>query len=266
MHLSVSLWLFAVALGETPGDASTPVPSLPAEPSDWVGRPFAEVLEEAKGAYFSGDQEAARRVLEALRMRIRGGEEVAWGLQVDALTYLGEIYYLRGDRDLARDAFRAILERDVDTPISPYHHSYDVVTLFDLVRSEVLKERVIPPVPVAPPPPKAAPWWIVLPLGAPQFGQRRPAAGLVYGGLQAGLGAASIALFIRLDEQERDDVPAEDRLRLRNQLQVPLTAGAYLSYGISVADAARWHRRHPASVGVGASPDGAPQVVVGGRF
>jgi hypothetical protein len=119
---------------------------------------------------------------------------------------------------------------------------------------------------------------VVLPLGVPQFAQRRPAAGLVYGSLQAGFGIVSIAMHARLNrgnvaagpdhpfgwtsEEVRSEVSLE-----RYLYQWPATAGFYITWGVSALDAARWHKRHPpASVGLGRSEGGAPLLVLGGTF
>ena len=124
---------------------------------------------------------------------------------------LGEIQYKLDEVDGAREAFRWLLERDLETSISPYHHPIDVVNLFELVRTTIAAERddisdPPDPVPFTPPPP---PIWTFAPLGIPQLAQGRTGAGLAYGGLQAGLGVASVAMWahIRLVNTPADGHP-----------------------------------------------------------
>jgi tetratricopeptide (TPR) repeat protein len=227
-----------------------------AEPS------FESVLDEAKRRYFQGETDHARALLEGLQLRLYAGEQPEWSLVVDALIYLGEIYYGVGLHDQAQIAFRYLLERDPDTPISPFHHTMDLVNLFELVRTTVRADRAdeVPP-PVEPSP---LPAWAFLPFGVPQLLQGRTAAGLGYGLLQLGLGAASIGLFVNVarlnpeDEDAGDDHPLWGRYqipgeidRLKYTMQWPATFGFYGLWGISFVDAAVWHARNPDGSGRG---------------
>lgn len=290
MCLFGPLWLIAVALGETPsGTESDPRPHLEASPSDWMTEPFALVLEGAKNRYFRGDGATARRMLETLRLRITSGEAVEWPLVVDTLVYLGEIYYLDGEADRANDAFNYVLERDPETPISPYYHNLDVISVFETVRTKVierLRQQITPP-PPPPPEPTPTPATVVLPFGLAQFTQGRPGPGFVYGTLQAGFGATSLWYYFRLRNISREygypegigneevELLAQWR-RERYFIQAPSTAAFVLMWGVSALDATRWHRRHPPTedgerpvavhVGPGQSPDGAPMLMLGGNF
>jgi hypothetical protein len=263
---------------EAPVEAPPPAPPEPpaADPAEAVGS-FETVLREAKQRYFQGDVAGARDLLGGLQARVQAGEDPPWDLVVDALTYFGEIAYEAGDKDQASATFRLLLERDLQTPISPYHHPLEVVSWFEVVRNLVRSERelenvVPPPVPFEPPP---APIWTFAPFGIPQLAQGRTAAGAVYGGLQAGFGIASLALFGSLryvnddpDRSGRDwapgQVPQQVQLR-RYLLQWPVTIGFYATWGISAIDAARWHQNH-AAPRVSVVPGRTPQVVLSGAF
>lgn len=207
---------------------------------------FSSVLEEAKQRYFQGEPDAARDLLEGLQLRLHAGEEPDWESTVEALTYLGEIYFVQGNQDSAEIVFRYLLGRDIETPISTYHHPIEVVNLFELVRAQIKATQPEPgPVP--------APMSTYLPLGIPQLAQGRTGIGVVYGGLQAALGASSIILYLRADSLNG----AEPRVRLRGpqdkqeetvdrlkRYQWPATFGFYTIWAISTIDAARWHQRH----------------------
>jgi hypothetical protein len=217
----------------------------------------------------------ARDLLRGLQARVEAGEDPAWDLVVDALTYYGEIEYEAGDHDGASATFRVLLERDVETPISPYHHPLEVVSWFEVVRNLVRAERALvevpPPAPFDPPP---APLWTFAPFGIPQLAQGRTAAGAVYGGLQAGFGIASLALFGGLAFVKDDPVqngepwtPGQVRQQVqlrRYLLQWPVTIGFYATWGISAIDAARWHQSHATRVGI--VPGRTPTVVLSGSF
>jgi hypothetical protein len=250
---------------ETAGvEPGPPTRSEPEADTPATDGSFASVLEIAKQRYFQGESTEARELLQGLQLRLYAGEEADWSSIVEALIYLGEIYYVQGDQDQAQMAFQYLLERDPTTPISPYHHAIEVVNLFELVRTTVIANRKVEvPVPVPEPIVERtpAPIWTFAPFGVPQLTQGRTALGLFYGGLQVGLGATSLALFPYLDKVNRggDDHPAgwddpEVTARVQQRRyawQWPATFGFYAVWGISMIDAARWHQRHPKIVGVG---------------
>lgn len=275
MALIGSLCLIAIALGETPSHADSE--PLVLSPGDWMAAPFAAILERAKDLYFRGDADAAKRMLETLRLRIGSGEVVDWPLVVETFIYLGEIYYLEGDAEGANDAFNYVLQRDPETPISPYYHNLDVIHVFESVRTKVI-ERLRQQVPVPPPPPPEPtppPATVVLPFGLPQFIQGRPGPGFVYGAMQAGLGVTSVWYNVRLRNIAREHtfpngLENQDALdqwrRERYLIHTPATIGFFVLWGVSTYDATRWHRKHPPQVGLGQSTEGTPLLMLGGHF
>lgn len=222
------------------------------EPAPVYDDRFDRSLDVAKTAYFEGREAEALALFELLFERLSQGEPAEHDAAAEATIYLGEIYVRRDRRADAEKVFRWVLERDADTPISPYNHPADVVALFDLVRTSVqgdtlgLRTRI--PAPSLGPPP----WWTYAPLGVPQFGQRRTGAGVLYGGLQVGLVAASVALLTHLDNVNvpEDEHPRQwtaEQIAINVQgrrwgAQWPTTIAFYALWGLSSVDAHRFRR------------------------
>lgn len=248
--------------------------------SEEVG--FSEALEAGKQLYFGGRLGAAHEALVALRGRLDRGEEVERELRAELLIWLGEVQYHLGRTDEARESFRTLLRASPEYPISPYAHPLEVVGEFELVRREILDEREQRGPPFQPsverPPP--APAWVWAPLGVPQFAQRRVGAGLVFGGLQVGLGAASIAMYVHLDRNNRDPLEphlaptglGDDDVRpwvdqRRYRLQWPLTAAFYGTWLVSSLEARHhWRKHHGPSVTLGPLPRGGSGVLITSDF
>ncbi|MCA9494945.1 MAG: tetratricopeptide repeat protein, partial [Myxococcales bacterium] len=130
--LGPAIWWLVTAAIADPGDApATPsTGDAPVDDGDPNALPFGEALQRAEQWYFAGRADEARAWLESLQLRVLAGEpDLAWDEVVEALTYLGEIQYDQGEPDTARMTFRWVLEQDVETPISPYHHPLEVVNL-----------------------------------------------------------------------------------------------------------------------------------------
>ncbi|MEQ1505695.1 MAG: tetratricopeptide repeat protein, partial [Myxococcota bacterium] len=225
-----------------PAPAPSDLPEIRAAATDPepAGSTFDVVLGEAKQRYFQGEPDSAKELLRGLQLRLYAGEQADWPSVVEALTYLGEIYYVAGDQASAEVAFRYLLERDPDTPISPYHHSIEVVNLFELVRTMVRASRAsTAPVTM---PAGPVPLWTFAPFGTPQILQNRTAAGVLYGVLQLGLGAASIGLYAHLDHVNQVRGPThplwpledvtENVENRRYLLQWPTTLGFYAVWGV----------------------------------
>lgn len=243
---------------------------------------FAVVLERGKRLYFDGKAVEAHDALRGLQVRLLLGERVDKELAAEAMIWLGEIQFRLGRSDDARDAFRWLLRLDPGWPISPYAHPMEVIGEFELVRREVQEELdgrdpTLPVVTIPPTPP-----WVWAPLGIPQFAQRRVGAGVAWGGLQLGLGAASIGMIAHLrfinDGPTRGDASphplgwdskqVEREVQKRRYLiQWPLTFAFYGAWLGSSVDARRhWKRSHAPHVGVGALPGGSQGFVVQQTF
>jgi hypothetical protein len=238
---------------------------------------FSVSLEAAKALYFAGDLEKSVLAFRALQLQIaQSPEAMPWEEAVDALTYLGEILVKTGDDDGARRAFRAILERDVETRISPYHHPVEVVFVFNRVKEQVEAERlaeISEPVPVP-----RAPVSTYLPLGIPQLARGRLGAGLAFGGGQLVVGGAALGVYSHLwrlngpDPNNPDvELPEqiEDRIRLRRYaVQWPTTFAFYGLWAGSVIEArGHWKRTHASpTVLVIPGAGGAPGLTIAGSL
>lgn len=276
MVLPLLLCLLAAARAQEPPPPEPP----PALTTPWE-QPFDLVLEEAKTQYFAGNAEAAEHLLNVLRDRAESGAEaVPAEVAAEAYIYLGELQYKAGRTREALATFEALLRRNPDQPINPYHHPREVVLAYQNVQYRLVQEREAAaaqlPAPVQP-----LPAWGYLPFGTPQLAQGQPGRGLAYGALQGAFGVTSLAMYTRLRHLNRelrsaDFASPEERERIwaryqreRYLIQFPATAGFYLTWGVSVFDADRsWARRHgkpggPVQVGVGV--DGAGASVVVGR-
>ncbi len=244
------------AQGEPPLEPASESAPSPPEPDASLGdASFEEFLNEAKQRYFRGDRHGALMLLQSLHRRLQSGEYVDWPIATEASFYLGEVYYKLELADEAREVFRWLIDQDSDVQISPYHHPIDVRGLFYEVKSIAMSEAGTP---LAPPlaPIAPAPLWTYAPFGAPQFGQGRPVAGLAYGSLQVGLGAASLVLWERLRRDNVLPVQGEphplgvpdDQVRSvinRNRFAVqwPVTAAFYGLWAVSVVDGrVAWRR------------------------
>lgn len=255
---------------------------------------FADLLDQGKQLYFDGRPVEAQEILLGLERRLLLGEDVALALRAEALIWLGEIQYRLGRHTEAREAFRWLLQQDPEWPISPYAHPMEVIGEFELVRRQVLDEMeqqrgpVVDPV-VAP----SAPLWTWAPLGIPQVAQKRAGAAALFGGIQLGLGAASIGYATHLRRMNVDPAGhprgwTEEEIgtridRGRYLVQWPLTFAFYGTWLASSVEARRHHRRShrdpgaaqaatrprrsgPVAVGVGRVTDGTNGLVVTGGF
>jgi hypothetical protein len=268
----------AAAAEPTAADPAEPLPGDEAggEPAtDPQGGPFPEVLRIAKQHWFEGRSGVAREWFAILHSRVLAGEAVAPAEVAEALTWLGEIQYLDDDPDAARLTFEALLRRDPETPISPYHHPTEVVNLFELVRAEV-KSSLVPPEPAPPPARPPAPAWVLAPFGAPQLAQGRLGAGLASGGIQVALAATSVATRLhvaRLNAKDQPGIPvgSPDERAIQTWRYGAQWPSTFLFYGAWFAgswEATRHFRRHwtpPAAVSVSPVPGGL-SVGASGRF
>jgi hypothetical protein len=233
-------------------------------------------LARAKRAYFSGSHDIALDLLRGLEVRLLQGEEPNWEHAAEAMIFNGELLLSAGQADAADAAFRWVLERESEYPLSPYHHPLDVVGHFEIVRKAVQEEEAQPEPEQGPPDPsqyrpRPPPVTSYLPFGVPQFAAGRPAAGVFFGALQAGLGIASLATYAQLDDVNTSSVQhplgwTEQQVseRVRNRrffLQWPLTFAFYGAWIGSHAEARRvWRKRELQTLGLSVTP---PQRIKG---
>jgi hypothetical protein len=273
-------WLPCAHASEPDEPAATAGLAVPSDIS------FAAELERAKQAYFEGRSAEAFEQFRRLELRLKsGGETPPWSEAVEAMTWLAEIQFTRGDVEAAEATFRWILERDVATPmLSPYHHPIDVVSLFEEVRVDIENERRVdadrePVVTVVARP--TPPSWTFTPLGVPQLAQGKTGLGITLGALQLGFGVTSIVTNLRLSEINRDleaqnpppsnaeiDAqyrPGYRRLHYVNWASVGLLGATWI---VSVVDGrGTWNKRHElGTFTIGPTPAGVPGVTFRGTL
>lgn len=208
-----------------------------------------KAFQSARDLYLRGEVEAAQRAFERVvyGAQITGDDD----LWAQAMTFLGEIAYLDGDRPEADRIFRRVAQTVPSWRPSPYDHPDEVVGAYEIARTAV-SELISPAEADGPFAPKALPWWGYAPLGVPQFRQQRPVRGALYATLQVGAAAASVGAWIAIDRQlqgfEQRSEP-EQRLRrdravlLRDAWSIPAASTFYVAWAASMIDGGLSWRR-----------------------
>jgi len=255
------MWMFlacaGLALAQTP-------PESPGDPVESAAAlAFHDQLGAAKTAINRGANSRALALLEELSERLHSGEQPPLSIAQEALVFLGDLRYLDGDQDGAREVFHEVLLADPAHVISPYHHTQDVRAFFALVREQVEDEIAQRPDPIPIPPPAPPPLPLVgyAPFGIPQLSEGRATSGVVFGGLQIAFAATSISTYILIDRANgpadrpgghpfnwtREEIPQRVRA-LRYGVQWPSSALFYATWVASVIDANQyWNRSHRAA-------------------
>lgn len=267
LALLFSLLIAARAADPDPADepVETAVPPAPdsdeGTPEEAPVRSFEDLAARAKETYFQGDHEAALALYDDLWQRVLAGEHASMAALADLAIYRGEVQYQLRQRTEAWNTFAWLLRKDPDVPISPIMHPQEVVHWFELVRKRVRQELTEQSelVPDPPPPRPPLPLWGYLPLGTPQFAQKRVGAGLAWGGAQLAMAGVSIGTWIYLGQVNDaahppswadDDVTRQVNLR-RYLIQWPATFAFYgLWAGSHFAARRDWRRAHEVRVTV----------------
>lgn len=232
------------AMAQSPQETHAPSPEPDARADDSSQR-----LGEAVRWYQTGQHDLALSLLIALLDEAPTDPD----LRREARIYIGEIFFVQGDKDASREAFELVLRDDPTHALDPFRHPPEVCAFFALIRESGSWRSPDLTVPVEPARRRPSPW---LPLGIAQVRQGRTAAGvgqaLIQGtscGLSLGLGAW--LLFDRRygtnglpgfdDEGHR--LWVEETLESRRIVQLSATGACYGAYGIGVADAALAERR-----------------------
>lgn len=262
------------ALG-TPEPTSAPERPAEPEPAESVPETPEQQLDRAKQLYFDGSVPEAKAILQALQVRHMTRDDLQWDTAAEAMIYLGEILYMNGEAERARDAFRMVLEVQDTYQLSPFSHPTEIAYEFNVVRKQVLAERAAVPDPVIPP----APAWTVLPLGIPQMVDGRPVRGALFGVGQLGLGVTSVAMMLHLRRINTTENPHPNgwsndvmQRRVNTQryaVQWPATIGTYALWGASFLEArSQWKLARETEIGIGwtPSPTAPAAIQVSGRF
>jgi len=194
--------------------------------------PLGALLYHARQAEGRGQDELALDYLGALEARLLAGEGMEAPDAVSALALLGSLRLVAGDEVGAEAAFRLMAGRfPGETPCPPCPPRSPPAALY---------AHSLPPIS----------GWDYVPLGAPQFAQQRPRAGMAWGGAQLVVGLASVALFAHLGgrkaaiedgvgwsgrAERRDAMDSWERTQLT--VQVPVTFAFYGLWAGSVVEA-----------------------------
>lgn len=277
----MSLFFLLLLLGPANADAPpAEPPAVAATPAPEEAEGYEALLESAKQTYLLGRHDEATEAFRQLVLRAQAYGDVPAAVEHEALAFLGEIQYMRGEIDDARATFRLLLQRDPEWRMSPWVHPPAVRGTFESVRDELASSARL-----AQRPTSGAPWWSFAPFGVPQLANRQPVRGGLYAALQVGFGLASVASWIWIDQvQAGDGTPPlteeEQRLeqaqqvqrarRIRDAMSIPTASAFYLTWAVSVADAQlawRGRRGKLTTASLGASPTvGGAQLHVAVRF
>ena len=168
---------------EPAGEAEAPLdPERPHVPT------ASERLEAAVQNYQTNRHGMAMQQLAILAI----DPDIPSKVRQDARVYLGEILYIQGDVEGAKQLFEQVLTEEPGYQIDRFRHPPDVCGHFEYVRTYM--------VPINPPPPPTT--MVVLPMPASgyspfaayQFKYSTPQRWPMFVG-QAGFGVASVALF-----------------------------------------------------------------------
>ncbi len=218
-------------------------------------------LTHAVQRYLDGDAAGARSELQAL---LALGPDLPAEVRREALLWLGDLLFAEGGAGAARNVFETLLDEAPDYPIDPVAHSPEVVAYFESVRRALAE----PPPDQLPPdedPPELEPerepwpWRSVVPFGVGYFVDKKPAAGVLIGGLQlVGLGV-SAALYVDLSnkypqggkfpEEQAADLEAFNREAWINR---SFAAAGVLSYLAPIAiETGAWSGKRRLTMAVG---------------
>lgn len=233
LHIVVSVLLYVL-----------PFMASASAPPDGISVTAVEArLGHAVRLHQTGQHEAALAALVALVNDKRG---IAHDQQQRARVYLGEVLYLKGDKDEARQVFESILTADPDYVVDPFAHPPDVCGFFETIRAYMRPIRPTPaPIIAGPrtPPPLAYAGF-----GIYQFRTGRPGLGAAMAGSQAVLGALSVASFLGLAADHTWATDGErTSLNRKRAVQWGATAGFYGVWMWSVVEAHQHVRQSSSS-------------------
>ncbi|MCB9778210.1 MAG: hypothetical protein H6742_06585 [Alphaproteobacteria bacterium] len=255
--LLVALAVAPTARAQAPGadaDGAATATGSHAPPPVELTRDDQSRLDGAVRQYHAGQHDLALSLLAAL-LQETAEDPVAAAARV----YMGEIFFVQGNEDGAREAFELALRSDPALRLDPFQHPPDVCAFFEIVKADGDWRQPTPlPVPIEPPPPLTRPSPLS-PLGIAQFRQGRTGAGTALAISQSLTCGASALLggWLLIDRRTSDasvpGVPNFDdqghrlwpgqTLRTRQIVQLSATGACYLAYGAGVADAAITQKR-----------------------
>ncbi|MDG1482086.1 MAG: hypothetical protein P8R54_21015 [Myxococcota bacterium] len=209
----------------------------------------AERLEEAVLNYQTNRHGLAMQQLAILSI----DPDIDASVRQDARVYLGELLYIQGDTEGAKQLFEQVLIEDSGYEIDRFRHPPDVCGHFEYVRTYIVPTSTpTPPAMVIRPLPPAG----YAPFAAYQFKHTTSGRWPLFLG-QIGFGVSSAALFgVLLSNRSylETDTDAQQRVAVLRATQFTTTAGFYGMWLLSGLDARRHWRVNlavqPATEGV----------------
>ena len=201
-------------------------------------------LEQAVAEYQSGRWDAAQVALT----RLMSDSTVSQPVQQEALVYLGEVMYARGDDEGARKIFEQVLSIDPDFQVDPFRHPPEILAQFEIARSSVSPF----------PKPEAFRTKFgatLVPFGGYQLGHGKPVRGATLLMTQAATLAVSVTMFVALYPEEARTYEVgtekEDRVKIQRGVQVATGAAFWGSVIYGVLDAQHLWRTERADAASG---------------
>lgn len=209
--------------------------SLPANAVEKIALQVALTdLNDAVESYQMGNRTEA---LQAL-LSIATDAQYPQTIQQEARIYIGEILYLEGNIDGAREYFMETLVTDAEYNIDRFRHPPEICAEFDLVNAQ-FRQRT----PQAPPIIESnRKWTRFAPFGMYQMQRGQTWKGLIYGGTQLTTGVSSIVLFNYLTQNpgyNANDTANQQHLENMLRLQRGSAIAFYSVWILSSIDAQR---------------------------
>jgi tetratricopeptide (TPR) repeat protein len=176
-----------------------------------------ERLEQAVAEYQSGRWDQAQIALTGLMSDASASQPV----QQEARVYLGELLYVRGDKEAARKIFEHVLTIDPEFQVDPFRHPPEILAQFEIARSSVA------PYP-KPPAFDTKLGATLIPFGSYHLSHGKPVKGATLLVTQAAGLAVSLTMFVALfpEEARTYDVGSEKEQRVKAQRGVQVGAAA----------------------------------------
>ena len=191
-------------------------------------------LNEAVESYQMGNRPEALQTL----LSIATTPQYPQAIQQEARIYIGEILYLEGNTDGAREYFLETLMTDADYNIDRFRHPPEICAEFDLVNAQFRQRQP----PVTTNPVGGQNWTRFAPFGLYQFQQGLNWKGIAFGGIQLGTGISSLVLFNYLSQNpgyNANDTESQQYLERLLTIQRASAIGFYTFWLLGSLDAQR---------------------------
>jgi hypothetical protein len=212
-------------------------------------------VDSAIRAYLDGEHDRAVAELTAINA-LPGLTDPA--VAERARVFLAEVLFVRGAREAAWDAFRAVLDENPAAQLDPFEHPPDVVAFFETVKSSGPRSQSLT-ANTGLPPRTRFPRTGFMPFGVYQFQRGQRTTGALLALTQVGTGVASIVLWNQLrDHNQAVEEEELSQLQRRRDVQLSMGGSFYGLWALGVLVAARdWERREGTAIRLQPKPNGA---------